>query len=219
MVEGRAIPVVGAILLLGCGGSARVPPLSPGAPDVEFGKSDPGPGFVELGPIESSHGSGCGLYGTKGSYEGAYITLRNEAARMGADYVRIDVAQMPHSTPGCYVNEYKLSGVAFRHARKRRATPAAPPPVASVSRSPPGDPAGGAPSTVELATPDEVAAAGPIIRRWIGYRVTLELEDGDEVYGVLARYRDSVLVLIMDDKGRREAFHVSQLARARLASQ
>ncbi len=44
--------------------------LTNGAEQVRVVKGDPPPDFREVGPIEVAHGSGCGGFGEKGSYEG-----------------------------------------------------------------------------------------------------------------------------------------------------
>lgn len=76
-----------AFAFTGCGGVAARIDLVPGAAEVRTAKSDPPPAFVEIGPIEAVHGSGCGGFGKLGTYEGAYNTLRNKAVEM--DFARL----------------------------------------------------------------------------------------------------------------------------------
>ena len=99
-------------LVIGCG--ASVPQATPGASAVTTGTDDPAAGLVEIGPIEASHGSGCGAFGAGGSYEGAYRVLRNRAAEMGATYVKILSEEPPHAAGGCFVNAYVIRGLAYR---------------------------------------------------------------------------------------------------------
>jgi len=106
--------VVGALMLGACGGTAAVPPLAAGAGDVVLRKAEPPGECKEVGPVSVQHGNGCGLYGKRGTYEGAYAALKNKAATMRADYVRMDALNEPHGLPNCYVNTYEISGVAFR---------------------------------------------------------------------------------------------------------
>jgi hypothetical protein len=210
----------GVLLVMGC--VAKTPVVSPAGQRVQVSKNDPPRGFVEIGPITVRHGHGCGGVGKKGTYEGAYAALRNEAGRLGAHYVRIDIASRPHHIPDCRLNRYKLSGVAFRRTSEPRKTPPPRPAAAAeVHRAQPVLPPPSAPEEVAaedvefaLGTPEAIADAEIVLALWIGSRITLELQDGRTVSGVLARYRDGVLVLIV--AGEREAFHATELTRARL---
>jgi hypothetical protein len=89
-------------------------PLSPEASQVRIGKSDAGEGYLEVGAITATHGGGCGAYGSRGTYEGAYAILKNKAATLGADYVQIFTMSEPHPTGGCFVNAYTITGTAYR---------------------------------------------------------------------------------------------------------
>lgn len=97
-----------------CGGTAPTPATSPQARAVEVGKSDPPAGATELGVIEVEHGDGCGMYGTKGTLEGAIALLKEEAVRRGANYVELLTLTEPHAEHGCYVQAYKARGMAYR---------------------------------------------------------------------------------------------------------
>ena len=99
-------------LLFGCAASA--PPIQGGANAVRVAKSDPGPGYEELGPLSGENGGGCGLYGTVGTYEGAVAELKNKANAMGADYVQIVNVREPYKAGICRVNTFTVSGTAFR---------------------------------------------------------------------------------------------------------
>ncbi|MEO7095844.1 MAG: DUF4156 domain-containing protein [Polyangiales bacterium] len=89
-------------------------PLTWGASRLHVGKSDPDPACEELQPIEAVHGDGCGGFGERGSYNGAYNVLRNLAADVGADYVRMDSQVPPHSERGCFDNKFVIRAVAYR---------------------------------------------------------------------------------------------------------
>ena len=88
--------------------------LSPAAQNVQVTKAEPPPGFVEVGPIEAVSGGGCGMYGSRGTYEDAYNILRNKAAEMGANHVRMDAQEPPHYEGGCQNQAFVIRGVAFR---------------------------------------------------------------------------------------------------------
>jgi hypothetical protein len=111
------------------GGPAPVPP-HPAA--VEIRHDDPPPGAKNLGPIESISGHGCGLYGSKGSYEAALAGLRDQAQGRGGDVVRITKAIEPHVEGGCYDVRFVIRGVVFRVAPPPE-TPAPPPAIATNS--------------------------------------------------------------------------------------
>lgn len=123
----RLVVVLSALLLTSC--AAAMINLTPDGGHVRTGKNDPGPGEVEIGPVAGSQGGGCGGFGTIGTYKGAYNDLRNKAARMGANYVRIDLVQPPHAGGGCAVDKYLLNGVAFKRGPGAPAKPAASPTV------------------------------------------------------------------------------------------
>lgn len=114
-MNGRCSMWCGVVFVaMGCGGRAAVPPLSAGAQEVVIRKVDPPVACEEVGPIQGIHGRGCGLYGKRGSYEGAYTALRNLAVQRRADYVRLDSESEPHLEGQCFVNRFVLRGVAFR---------------------------------------------------------------------------------------------------------
>jgi len=104
---------------------ANAVPLTPGGQAVLARKSDPPRGAQEIGPIEVTHGSGCGGFGEKGTYEGALALLRNRGARMGADYVQIMTMTQPHSEVGCFDNSFVIRGIAYKLG--------SPPPAATVA--------------------------------------------------------------------------------------
>ena len=101
-----------AMLTVGCAATPVV--LAPNASDIRTGKADPGGNAKELGPITGTDGGGCGLYGHRGTYERAYIQLKNRAAALGANYVQIYSISEPHLSGGCFVNVFSISGMAYQ---------------------------------------------------------------------------------------------------------
>lgn len=93
---------------------ATPPAVTPGAETIEVAKGDPPREAENLGPVEAVNGHGCGLYGAKGSYEGAQAELREQAAQRGGDYVQVVKATEPHVEGGCYDVRFILRGVVFR---------------------------------------------------------------------------------------------------------
>ena len=85
LVAALSFLVLLAMLTVGCATNPLI--LSPNAGDIRTGKADPGGNAKELGPIIGTDGAGCGLYGYRGTYERAYLRLKNNAAALGADYV------------------------------------------------------------------------------------------------------------------------------------
>lgn len=100
-------------IMYGCA-TAKGIPLNAGADKIEIGKRDPDSNMMSIGPIEVIHGSGCGGFGAKGTYEGAYNMLRNKALSMGAAYVQLITITEPHSEYGCYDNKFVIRGLAFK---------------------------------------------------------------------------------------------------------
>jgi hypothetical protein len=132
-----AVGIFGAFLS-GCviGGNSARPAPAPtqieAAYRVTVGKSDPPPGAVELGSIEAVHGEGCGSWGQRGTFDGAMFQLRNLAATRQANYVMLISAVEPHLDAGCYNNEFKIRGLAYRIPDGGAAqSPPMPPPAAS----------------------------------------------------------------------------------------
>jgi hypothetical protein len=111
------------LLLLGC--SAGQVAVVPSATTVTGGTQPPPSGaFAQLGAVTATHGGGCGLYGSRGTYEGAFTILRNKATALGADYVQIVRVSEPRLEGVCMRQSYIIDGIAYR----RVAGAASPPP-------------------------------------------------------------------------------------------
>jgi hypothetical protein len=104
------------VLLVACSTTPPQVKLTPQAANVRTGKDDPPAELVEAGPVEATHGSGCGGFGKVGTYEGAYTLLRNKAASLGATYVRITTITEPHPEGDCYSDAFVIRGIAYRPA-------------------------------------------------------------------------------------------------------
>jgi hypothetical protein len=106
---------VGVLALgAGAGCGAGLPALSPQANSVRVGKDHPGADAQELGPVDGTNGSGCGIYGATGSYDGAVIDLRNRTAALGGNYVEIVTLVPPHLSGMCPVDTFAIHGIAYR---------------------------------------------------------------------------------------------------------
>jgi hypothetical protein len=112
MTRFGGLAVVWALCVGAC--AAAKPPTTAAAEAIEVGKADPPSGSVRLKTLEVSHGGGCGGFGTVGNFDGASTLLRNEAAKIGADYVEIMTVTEPHMEKECRRNEYKIIAVAYR---------------------------------------------------------------------------------------------------------
>jgi hypothetical protein len=113
----RFLPLTVA-LVFGCATAtpAPAPATSPGAA-IRVDKAPPAPGAQALGTLRAIDGKGCGLFGTRGTYEGALAKLREQAQKVGADYVQLTSVTEPLPNHQCVEKEYTLTGVAFRLAR------------------------------------------------------------------------------------------------------
>src|SRR5262245_21836307 len=88
--------------------------LTPDANDVRVGKDDPSANATELGPVTGTDGTGCGIYGYRGTYERAYIQLKNNAAARGANYVQLYSMSQPHLSGNCFINAFTIAGMAYK---------------------------------------------------------------------------------------------------------
>jgi hypothetical protein len=106
-------PILLSVLTLAGCAAAQVA-VAPEAVNVRTGTELPPEPYQELGAITASHGGGCGGFGTRGNYEGAYTILRNKAAGLGANYVRVLRIIELHLISLCQSNEYTIEGIAYR---------------------------------------------------------------------------------------------------------
>jgi len=120
--------------LTACFATANVTELTEGGQKVRTSEKEPPAGYVELEKVTGTHGKGCGRMGVSGTHEGALNALKNAAAELGADFVRIDEDEPPHHTPQCFINEYKLSGMAFRLSDEAPAPAPTPAPTRDVTK-------------------------------------------------------------------------------------
>jgi len=121
-----------------CAVEAAVPPeAASGSEDIAVEKADPPAGSRAVGNVEATHGEGCGFAGTKGTYEGALVVLRNKAAELGGNYVRVMGVTAPHPTGGCYDDRFVIIGDVFRVAPGARESA---PTVSADNCSPPCSP-------------------------------------------------------------------------------
>jgi hypothetical protein len=148
--------VVGAV---GCA-VAKPVAVTPSGAAVEVGKGDPPHGAKELGPIEAIHGHGCGGFGERGTYEGALAVLRNKAAEKGGDYVQIMTMDEPHSSGGCFDDDFVIRGMVF----DLKAGPAAPVAAANAECSPPCSPGYACEASVCQALCNPLCSPGLICR-------------------------------------------------------
>lgn len=102
------------LTLVGAGCAATEVVIAPDAPRVRTGTQPPIGAFEQLGALTAQHGGGCGLYGTRGNYEGAYTILRNKAAKLGADYVQILRVTEPRLEGICMNQAFVIDGMAYK---------------------------------------------------------------------------------------------------------
>jgi hypothetical protein len=95
--------------------------------EVDAQKADPPAGAREIGPVEVTDGGGCGALGMTGTENGALRALRNKAATMGANYVKLTTSEPPHETAGCFDKGYTMRGIAYSAPTVAAATPSAAP--------------------------------------------------------------------------------------------
>jgi hypothetical protein len=178
--------VLGLGVLVGIVGgcaTADIPAVSNAASKVTIRKGDPSDEYQELGPLTATNGSGCGAFGELGTYEGAMAEMKNRAAAMKADYVRLDLAKEPYLAPNCRVNEYALRGVAFKRV-------GAPKPAAA-----------SAPAELKAGFGDLFASIGNLV----GQQVVVRLKSGEVLAGTVASVipPDGVQLMLLDQSARK----------------
>jgi hypothetical protein len=85
---------------------------------VRVGSQAPSGDVEQLGALTAQHGGGCGLYGARGTYEGAFAVLRNKAAEIGADYVQILRVREPRLEGACMNQAFVIDAIAYKLARR-----------------------------------------------------------------------------------------------------
>lgn len=121
----RHIAICAALVFVGGCVSAPIQ-LTTGAEKVRVAKSDPPHDYAEVGHLTGSDGAGCGAFGSRGTYEGAVNSLKNQAHAIGADFVQIFTITEPHFRPGCFDNVYTISGSAYKKSASANPNPTKP---------------------------------------------------------------------------------------------
>lgn len=119
MIRAIAVSFV-AVTVMACATAPRTE-TTPGPgrySRVSVLSSDPDSDCTQLGAVEATDGSGVGLFGTEGTYQGAIALLQESAGRRGATHVRVDNQVPPHAQQSgetsVFVNTYVIRGLAFR---------------------------------------------------------------------------------------------------------
>jgi hypothetical protein len=165
-------PLLTTAILLLAGCTAAHVAVAPDASGVRVGTQPPGSAHEQLGAVTAKHGGGCGLYGTRGDYEGAYTLLRNKAAQLGADYVQIIKVTEPRLEGICMNQSYVLDGMAYRIT--------GPPPVVGASTPPAQTPPRPAGLTGTYAGEITGNSAGRIFKMAVTFTI---VQSGNEIAG------------------------------------
>jgi hypothetical protein len=121
---GRTLAVIVLVAAAACGG--HLPP--PAAIDsLIVSKEEPPSDAVHIAGVQAVDGSGCGITGTGGSYEGALRKLRIRAQALGADFIHLPSVKEPYHDRQCAHREFSVAGVAYRVRASEPAAPAAQP--------------------------------------------------------------------------------------------
>lgn len=107
----RACIFIFATFLCSCWfrGPAAIP-LSEAGAKVEAAMTPAPNNYIEIGPVFGQHGGDC----EPGNRQDAINDLRNKAAALGAQYVRMDSFRLPDDALQCRNQEYIIRGVAYR---------------------------------------------------------------------------------------------------------
>jgi hypothetical protein len=108
----HALVVICTALLVSC--SAAQMAVTDKASRVRVGREAPSGGFQQVGAITAQHGGGCGAYGARGNFEGAYAVLKNRAADLGAEYVQILRVTEPRLEGMCMNQAFIIDGLAYK---------------------------------------------------------------------------------------------------------
>jgi hypothetical protein len=100
--------LVAVILTTGCTTVGEVPPRVWVQPET------PGATYRAVGVVQGKDGTGCGLYGYRGTAEAALFKLKKAALDMNADYVDVDSVSPPRYRGLCRWNVMTIRGTAFQ---------------------------------------------------------------------------------------------------------
>lgn len=116
--------LLGAVIILisGCAGQKPAEP-APGAETVRVETRHPGPAFFEIGPVSGVDGQGCGDDGKRGTRDRAVASLMKNAFAMGGTHVQVMGLYEPRQMGDCFVNVYRVSGIAYREAKAAAQAP------------------------------------------------------------------------------------------------
>jgi hypothetical protein len=103
---------VGAALASAC----APPTVAKSVDPIRVEKDAPPAGATLLQTLTAVDGQGCGISGTRGTYEGAIEKLRARAKAAGADYVQITSVKEPYAEHQCTRAVYTVVGSAYRVA-------------------------------------------------------------------------------------------------------
>jgi len=119
-LEALSLAVASSFAIAACAG--KVPP--PAAIDaLVVSKEEPPADAVKIADIQAKDGSGCGITGTGGSYEGALRKLRLRAKSLGADFVQLTSVKEPYHDHQCAHRAFEVAGVAYRVSPPEAAAP------------------------------------------------------------------------------------------------
>ena len=188
--------IVAAFVSLLASCSAGTQPLHhPG--ELRIDKASPPAGARPLGELRAVDGSGCGMFGTAGTYSGALAKLRTQATALGADYVELTLVKEPYVDHQCKHREFLLEGKAYRvHAAP--ATPAAASaapiagkvPATAMSTTGPGMLLGGSGCGFRSAQPAASRAFAFSARAPKNFRVWIDVSERDELAPGLELFYD-----------------------------
>ncbi len=107
-----AMASVSVLMLSAC--TAGPSGLQQATLEVDVQNVAPSGKYRNLGPITATHGHGCGLFGSRGDFEGAVIILREKAVARGANYVQIIKQQGEFIREPCLDRTYIIDGFAYK---------------------------------------------------------------------------------------------------------
>ena len=123
-----------AAIVAGCAPAT----VAKSADPIRVEKEEPPAGATLLQTLTAVDGQGCGITGTRGSYEGAIRKLRAQAKAAGANYVQITSVKEPYAEHQCTRAVFTVVGSAYRVAAEphRPVVASSPLPAAPTSAAP-----------------------------------------------------------------------------------